>query len=324
MAKTMRSISATGPDDMSIENALTSLVEGLQQDSSSDGPRHLSQRIKALDDLEALLSDGRPIATALLHRARAIRAHLESVNFRFYEAIRRDIQRGASRDRLLEWMPDWGGAASLRNDTGYDYRDELISGILQFEAPSTEIVRLESEMVAYQPTPARHIFDLISRTELTEWDVFIDLGSGLGHVTLMAAICTSANCTGIELEPSYVDCARKSARSLNLNNARFIPADARAADLSDGTVFYLYTPFIGAILRDVLNSLRQEAVTREIRICTFGPCTRIVAAEQWLNVIGALEEDRITIFRSRDWTPASKASLRESTRKKARRCAHRI
>jgi len=285
---------------MSIENALVSLIRELEQDRSLDEPRHLRQRIEALDDLDAYLSDGQPIGTALYHRARAIYAELESVNFRLYEAIRRDIQRGAGGGRLLEWMPDWNGAPNLVNYRGYDYLDELISGVLQFEEPSAEVVQLESEMVSYQPTPARHIFDLIGRTALTERDFLIDLGSGLGHVTLMASICTSSNCTGIELDPSYVDRARKSARSLNLNNARFIQGDARAADLSEGTVFYLYTPFIGTILRDVLNSLRHEAVRREIRICTFGPCTRVVAEEQWLIAIGVLETDRIAIFRSYD------------------------
>ncbi len=285
---------------MSIENALVSLIGELEQDRSLDEPRHLRQRIEALDDLDAYLSDGQPIGTALHHRARAIYAELESVNFRLYEAIRRDIQRGAGGGRLLEWMPDWNGAPNLVNYRGYDYLDELISGVLQFEEPSAEVVQLESEMVSYQPTPARHILDLIGRTALTERDFLIDLGSGLGHVTLMASICTSSNCTGIELDPSYVDCARKSARSLNLNNARFIQGDARAADLSEGTVFYLYTPFIGTILRDVLNSLRHEAVRREIRICTFGPCTRVVAEEQWLIAIGVLETDRIAIFRSYD------------------------
>ena len=286
--------------DMSIENALLSLIGELEQERSLDEPRYLRRRIEALDDLDTYLSDGQPIGTALHHRARAIYAELESVNLRLYEAIRRDIQRGAGGARLLEWMPDWNAAANLMNCRGYDYLDELISGVLQFEEPSAEVVPLESEMVSYQPTPARHIFDLLGRTALTEGDFLIDLGSGLGHVTLMASICTSASCTGIELEPSYVDCARKSARSLNLNNARFIQGDARAADLSDGTVFYLYTPFIGTILRDVLNSLRHEAVRREIRICTFGPCTRVVAEEQWLSVIGALKTDRIAIFRSRD------------------------
>jgi hypothetical protein len=284
---------------MSIENALASLIGELEQDRSLNEPQHLRQRIRALDGLDAYLPDGRPVRAALHHRARAIYAELESVNFRLYEGIRRDIQRGAGGD-LLEWMPDWGGAATLMKSRGYDYLDELISGVLQFEEPLAEVVELESEMVSYQPTPARHLFDLIGRTALTERDVLIDLGSGLGHVSLMASICTSASCTGIELEPSYVDCARKSARSLNLNNVRFIEGDCRAADMSDGTVFYLYTPFIGTVLQDVLNSLRHEAVGREIRICTFGPCTRVVAEERWLSVIGALETDRIAIFRSRD------------------------
>ena len=285
---------------MSMENALASLIGELEQNRSLDELRHLRQRIEVLDDLDAYLPDGQPIGTALHHRARAIYTELEAVNFRLYEAIRRDIQRGAGRGRLLEWIPDWNGAANLVNCRGYDYLDELISGVLQFEDPSAEVVQLESEMVSYQPTPARHIFELIGRTALTERDFLIDLGSGLGHVTLMASICTSASCTGIELEPSYVDCARKSARSLNLNNVRFIQCDARTADLSDGTVFYLYTPFNGAILRDVLNSLRREAVKREIRICTFGPCTQVVAEVQWLSVIGALETERIAVFRSSD------------------------
>jgi hypothetical protein len=290
---------------MSVENALMNLIGEFEQDRSLDEPWHLRQRIEALDDLDAYLpdgldeTDGQPIVAALHHRARTICAKLESVNFKLYRAIRRDIQRGAGGSRLLEWMPDWNDATNLVNCRGYDYLDELISGVLQFEEPSAEVVQLESEMVSYQPTPARHIYDLIGRTALTERDLLIDLGSGLGHVTLMASICTSARCTGIELEPSYVDCARKSARSLNLNNARFIQGDARAADLSEGTVFYLYTPFTGTILRDVLNSLRQEAVRREIRICTFGPCTRVVAEEQWLSAIGALETDRMALFRSR-------------------------
>jgi hypothetical protein len=283
---------------MSADTALATLIEELEQDRSLNEPRNLRQRAKALDDLDANLGYGQHIRTAIHQRASAIYAELESVNFKLFQAIRQDIQRGSAGRSVLEWMPDLNGPANLINCTGYDYLDELISGVLQFEEPSADVIHLESEMVAYQPTPARHIFDLIARTALTEQDSLVDLGSGLGHVALMVSICTSANCTGIELEPSYVDCARKAACSLNVKNARFIQGDARAANLSDGTVFYLYTPFSGAILRDVLNSLRQEAVTREIRICTFGPCTQVVAEEQWLSATGPLETDKIAIFRS--------------------------
>jgi hypothetical protein len=288
---------------MSAENALASLIGKLEQDLSLYEPPHLRQRTEALDALDAYLPDGPTIGTALHHRLRTVYARLESVNLKLYQSIRREIQRGASRGGLLEWMPDsldGNGPANFVNCTGYDYLDELVSGVLQFEEPSAEVVRLESEMVSYQPTPARHIFDLIRRTVLTERDSLIDLGSGLGHVTLMVSICTSASCTGIELEPSYVECARKSAQSLNLNTVRFIQSEVRTADLSSGNVFYLYTPFSDAILRGVLNSLRNEAVRREIHICTFGPCTQVVAEVHWLSAIGPVEADRIAIFHSRD------------------------
>jgi uncharacterized protein YwbE len=51
----------------------------------------------------------------------------------------------------------------------------------------------------------------------------------------------------------------------------FIKQDARAGKLTDGTVFYMYTPFTGNMLRAVLDSLQGEGVRRDIRICTFGP-----------------------------------------------------
>ena len=288
--------------------ALQNLISELQQDPSLDEPHRLRGRIEALDHLDAHLSDGQvstvvpeSIEAALYHQARAIYAKLESANFKLYQAIRHDIQRGAGPDSLLRWVPKSGRTATavnLANGESYDYLDDLISGVLQFRRPSAEAVQLAAEMVFYQPTPARHIFDLIDRIALTERDLLIDLGSGLGHVPLLASICTGARCVGIELEASYVDCARESTQALNLNKVTFIQRDVRESDLSGGTVFYLYTPFIGTILQAVLNSLRLEALRREIRICTFGPCTRIVAEEQWLKVVESLEMDRIAIFRS--------------------------
>jgi hypothetical protein len=159
----------------------------------------------------------------------------------------------------------------VTNGARYDYLDEVIVGVLRFEETGVAIVQPTPEMVFYQPTPARHIFDLIDRTALNEQDVLVDLGSGLGHVPLLASICTRARSIGVELEPVYVDCARQSAESLNLKNVTFVQQDARAAKLTDGTVFYMYTPFTGIMLRAVLDSLKREGDRRDIRICTFGP-----------------------------------------------------
>jgi hypothetical protein len=272
---------------------LRNLVEELEQDRSLDEPDRLRRRIEALDLLEGYLLD--PTSGAGIHqRARSLYTRLEAANFELYRDIRRRIQRGAGADTLLPWAPESG----LAHGQAYDYLDELIIGVLEFEEPGSGIAPLGAEMVFYQPTPARHIFELFCLTALTERDVLVDLGSGLGHVALLASICTRARSIGIELEPAYIDCARQSAQGLNLNNVTFIEQDARTADLSVGTVFYLYTPFTGTILRAVLDSLRREAATRQIRICTFGPCTPTIAEEEWLESLGPLDTDRVAVFRS--------------------------
>ena len=290
-------------------DALERLVEQFAENEASLlDPSQLRQRVEALDLLDAHFPDARQSISAaasntaeLYRRARAIYARLEAVNCELYEGIRVEIQRGGRPEALLRWgasSAEMEGVAGPAKGMGYDYLDELISGVFQFEEPDDEPVR-RAEMVLYQPTPARHIFTLIDVTALTAADVLVDLGSGLGHVPLLAATLTSARSIGIELEASYVERARQCAQRLNLNRVTFIEQDARAADLSTGTVFYLYTPFTGSILSSVLGRLRREAAARPIRVCTYGPCTSAVAEESWLEATATPVPHRITLFRSR-------------------------
>ena len=190
-------------------------------------------------------------------------------------------------------------AATAVSGMGYDYLDELIGGVFEFEEPEDREISREPEIVFYQPTPARHIFHMIGLASLTASDVLVDLGSGLGHVPLLVSICTPARSIGIEMETAYVERARQCAERLNLDRVAFLQQDARAADFSTGTVFYLYTPFTGSILRTVLDRLRREAASRPIRICTYGPCTSVIAVEPWLEASAVPEPDQIALFSSR-------------------------
>jgi Histone methylation protein DOT1 len=293
-------------------DALQHLVEQFENRPSLIEPNQLRQRLEALDQLDAYFPPTpQTVVDAeaeLYRRARAISARLEAVNCELYEAIRCEIRRGAGRDALLRWVNsspeiESGPATGMGYDypgIGYDYFDELISGVLPFEEPLDGHIHRKSEMVFYQPTPARHIFTLIGLTALTATDVLVDIGSGLGHVPLLVSICTGASSIGIELQTTYVERAQQCAQRLNLNRVAFLHQDARVADLSSGTVFYLYTPFTGSILSSVLNLLRREAATRRIRICTYGPCTSVIAEEPWLEATAAPQTDRIAVFRSRD------------------------
>jgi hypothetical protein len=296
---------------MGVVLGIQKLLERLEADPSLAEPDRFRERVEALDQLEAcdldsqiLLADAASDKAVLYRRAIGLQSKLEGANSRFYEGVRDAIRRGAGREALFLFADQPRRESPLHgysNDLGaaesYDYLDELVSGVFRFEVTEEPKFHLLEEMVAYQPTPARHVFDLIRHIKLTAQDVFVDLGSGLGHLALLIAICTDARCIGVELEPTYVTCSAKIAQELNLNNATFLAVDAREADLSCGTVFYLYTPFRGAILRAVLERLRLESLTREIRVCTFGPCTPIVAAESWL-AFDPVESSHMPVFRS--------------------------
>jgi hypothetical protein len=283
------------------------VISDLEQDRSLREPDRLRERSEVLDRLENWRLCGLPghlepaVEVALRDRIEALCAELESIDGQLYQSIRREIRRGAGARRLLEWAcaadPDRAAGSWAAGDS-YDYLDTLISGVLQIEEPAIPLAGLAAEMVFYQPTPARHVFDMIARTALDERDVLIDLGSGLGQISMLAAICAGARCIGIEWEAAHVESARRCAYALNLDRVTFVSGDVRESDLSAGTVFYLYTPFEGTMLRDVLDKLQAEAARREIRVCTLGPCTPTVARERWLRAVGSWEIHRPAVFRN--------------------------
>jgi hypothetical protein len=287
---------------------LRSLLEEIEADSSLFELSQLRRRSEVLDDLDAMFGDmdsdawGGGADQAWMHdRAKKLRARLEGVNAELYQSIRLAIRQGIDPRTLLGWIETSAPGGGARNPVpglSYDFRDEFVSGILQLREPSSTEVHRGAEMVFYQPTPVRHILDFIAASALSETDVLVDLGAGLGHVVLLASMLTRARAVGIEMEPAYIRSARDCARSLGLSRVTFLQQDAREADLSSGSSFYLYTPFTGTILTDVLGRLRREGACRPIRVCTLGPCTLDVAKEQWLKASMPPDMWRITVFES--------------------------
>jgi SAM-dependent methyltransferase len=136
-------------------------------------------------------------------------------------------------------------------------------------------------MVAYQPAPLRQILALIDSAQVGPSDHLYDLGSGLGQAAILAALLSGARATGVEIEPAYVESAQRSAARLGLSSVDFIQGDAREASLTGGTVYFLYTPFRGPLLRQVSERLKVEAAQRPIRVCSLGPCTAELQSAGW-------------------------------------------
>jgi hypothetical protein len=305
MSTTVSAVSREG--EIECDHDLHDFLCGLEADSSLFQPEQLRERLVALDDLDAGFGgfdseDSTRYTDSHLHqRAKTLRTRLEAANLELYQCVRSDIVRGGRPRALLQWLRDSASQNESKSPLpgpGFDWRDELVSGVLQLHEPSEPNLQPSPEMVFYQPTPVRHILQLITTTGLAEDDVFVDLGSGLGHVPLLVSMVTGALSIGIEVQEAYVASARECAQSLRLSRVRFIPQDAREADLSSGTVFYLYSPFKGSILTEVLGALRTESKRKSIKICSLGPCTRTIANETWLKARSLPDAGRITVFDS--------------------------
>lgn len=283
---------------------LKNFLERLANESSLFKPERLRARLDALDVLDASLAGFEPEQfrndsdAQVLNHAEVVRTRIETVNADLYESIHSEIARGAPQQTLLRWIQASAGLEETAPGLGYDYRDEVVSGVLQLREPGEPRFHPLPEMVFYQPTPVRHILRLLAASEFSQADVFVDLGSGLGHVALLASILTRVRSFGIEVEPAYVAIPQQCTKRLQLDRVTFVCGDARSEDLFNGTVFYLYSPFTGLILTDALNKLKNECAGRQIRICALGPCTRTLATLSWLKPITVPDPEQITVFRT--------------------------
>jgi hypothetical protein len=287
---------------------LEALLDALETDPFLFEPEQVRERLLALDTLDAAFGGSeiedfpRGEIPPAIEQAMALQERLEGANEELFRSLRAEIVRLGSSPILRPWferVTSRDNSGRPLPGLGFDLADELLSGILDLREPGEAHRQQLPEVIAYQPTPARHIVDLIAAGALSDDDTLIDLGSGLGHVPLLVALLTGIRTVGVEMEPAFVATAQECADRLQLRRVSFIAEDARSSDLSAGTVFYLYTPFTGSILNDVLSSLRSEAVRRPIRLFSLGPVTHLLRNESWLDASTAPDTERITIFRSR-------------------------
>lgn len=214
--------------------------------------------------------------------------------------IREEGLTGASLKAMAKEYAGFEADNDHHDGPCYDNLDIFINGLFFTKGMPQQTKDLEPEMVYYQKTPASVVFDLVELFHFTGEDVFVDIGSGLGQVALLVHLLTGIVARGIEFEPAFCDYARACAAELHLSHVTFINRDARQADYSEGTVFFMFTPFRGAILREVLELLRRESLRRRIKMITYGPCTAEVAGQSWLERLTP-EEDSCynpAVFRS--------------------------
>jgi len=280
-----------------VQDEILSVIGSIGKDEKLYQEKNFNLRLQAIDYIEfhvidridALMesTDAFDLMNFLKQYAKKVKCNLEDVNTSMFHRLRTKISQGSRRGKLLmdligDYL-DYNLSEFLQQDAiGYDNFDMFLNGLLTNQNMPGETKDKEPEMIYYQKTPARIIFELIKRAEFKPHDVFFDLGSGLGQVAILVNLLTSVISKGVEFEPAFCSYAKTCVADLNLNHVDFINIDARYADYSSGTIFFMYTPFEGKMLQDVLQNLSGEAKKKKIKIFTYGSCTLEVAQQNWL------------------------------------------
>lgn len=257
-------------------------LELVEKDASLREETNFVARAELLEWLETYQLDLPDKDYALWQRVEKLRTELQEIDHLLFRKLRMDIRNGdcrksAFKTRVEEYVEVEGA------ELGYDHLDVFINRLFSdrdMPAPTRE---LEPGMIEYHKTPARLVFEWVKEIGFAEDDVFFDLGCGLGQVVLLMNLLTGIPARGVEVEPAFCDYAWNSAAELGLGDVYFSAADARSADYRTGTVFFLYTPFMGGMLEEVLGRLKKESQRRPIRIIGYGPCTEVLSRQDWLT-----------------------------------------
>lgn len=144
--------------------------------------------------------------------------------------------------------------------------------------------------IHYIPSPYRDIFDVLKTAKLTSDDVFTDLGCGLGRVVFAASWAGARRAAGVELVSWLADGAAENRRRCKLDgrDIEFFERNAVDHSLVDTTLLYMFHPFGGQILAEVLEKARADrkaaGATRPLRIAYVNPvCDEVLAGSGWMR-----------------------------------------
>jgi len=292
---------------LAIENTLRILVSNAQRYRTE----HFLERetdIEYLDTqvrevIEAqMLRDGPTLQLTALHRqTEEVKAFLEEQQTEFSRHLWRQVSN--SPEPWQEFQGQLARYTAWPVPQTARQQEHLETFLMRYLIPwpiPDPIIQREPDMVGYHPTPVGILLDLVEQADFRTDDVFYDIGAGLGHVVILVHLLTGIRAQGVEIDPAYSQYAQRLADELQLSAVEFFNADARNVDYTDGSMFFLYTPFKDALLHEVLQKIRHDTHGRNIQLYTLGPCTLQLAEQNWLQRLDQHTDHvyELAIFRS--------------------------
>jgi predicted RNA methylase len=147
--------------------------------------------------------------------------------------------------------------------------------------------RYGNELVEYHGLGYADIRWIIHALALTDRDVVYDLGAGYGRFVIYGALVSPAKFKGIEIVRERAAHIGSAQGRLRLRNACVVAENAAAADFTDGTKFYLFSPFFTPTLRAVARKLEACAAKRPITVVAIYHAAAYFSRLRWLTKVTA-------------------------------------
>ncbi len=156
-----------------------------------------------------------------------------------------------------------GRRAGLRFDAQYGVTTEALVflGSLDPEAIGPSL----RDATHYEATPVGDLANLLAAVPLPlERASFVDLGSGMGRVVLLATAYPFRQIVGVEISPALHEVALENMAAFagrrRCRDVRLVCADALRFPFPRGELIaYLFNPFRGAVLDAVVRRLAQRS-----------------------------------------------------------------
>lgn len=167
----------------------------------------------------------------------------------------------------------------------------------------------------YRPAGWMSLRRILRRRDVTDHDVFVDLGSGMGRIVMQAARYPFRKVIGIEISGTLHGIARENIdrhrQRLRCQDIELVHADVLEYDLPDDvTVVFLYNPFRGEIFATVIQQLLRsvERNPRSLRIIYVNPVEeRLLLGTRRIRLVRAVGGWRPT----REWSRSNSIRLYE-------------
>jgi SAM-dependent methyltransferase len=169
--------------------------------------------------------------------------------------------------------------------------------------------RLYTDGTPYSSPDYLHLWRICRMLKVSPDDVLYDLGCGMGRILCVMARQRIRKCVGVELYPSLCEVARDNAMQVKGRKApiEIVCGDAATADLSDGTIYFMFNPFGTETLRQVLSRIEASRADhdRPIAIVYYNSVhPDLLDSRRWLKRIDGFSTftgRSVTIWGNRLW-----------------------